>query len=372
MTSHDVDELVRVVCGLGLPGVGTGVIDGPLDDATWISLRSRVTEQRAVGLLAAAVASGSLPVTHDQYATVAEAHATAMAEVLQLEAAALTFIERLADVAIEVRLLKGMATAHLDHADPAVRSFVDVDLLIRTDQFQAAIRACEDAGCRRDLPERRPGFDGRFAKDATLYTPDGLEIDLHRTLAKGPFGLCLDLAWLWSDQSSLELGGRTVPTLSAEGRFLNACYAAVLGDPSPRLVTLRDVAVLMHRPGIDLDAAIRAALASRGGLVLCRAVQLAIAAFSPGVDWPLASWAAGYTPSGWERRALRAYRGYGGTNTTTLLAGAAGLPTSRERAAYLRDLLLPTLEYRRARRQHSRPGEWRTGLRELLGPRGRR
>ena len=38
----------------------------------------------------------------------------------------------------------------------------------------------------RESAEPRPGFDRRFGKGVCLVRPDGVQVDLHRTLAAGP------------------------------------------------------------------------------------------------------------------------------------------------------------------------------------------
>ena len=79
------------------------------------------------------------------------------------------------------------------YADPALRSFGDVDILVGGADFDAAVGALAALGFRRRFVEPRPGFDARFSKGACLERADGLEIDLHRTLAPGPFGMLLGL-----------------------------------------------------------------------------------------------------------------------------------------------------------------------------------
>ena len=70
----------------------------------------------------------------------------------------------------------------VDYADPAVRSFMDLDVLIRAHDIGRAVEALAAAGFRRTLAEPRPGFDRRFDKGMTLIGPARYELDLHRTV----------------------------------------------------------------------------------------------------------------------------------------------------------------------------------------------
>jgi hypothetical protein len=219
-------------------------------------------------------------------------------------------------------------------------------------------------GFQRDLPERRSHFDERFTKEATMKGPRARELDVHRTLTAGAFGLALDLDDLWSHSSNLQLGGVTLTALDPDRRLLNACYAAVLGDPEPRLVQLRDIGLLLTGSQVDQREVRSVARRWHGEAVLAAGIRAAAEALDAG-DWPLVDWARSYQPDGWSRRALNAYRSRGGTNTRVLLSGAAAPMPLALRVAYLRGLIQPSKEYRRARNTAGRPAERLTGLREL-------
>src|SRR5690606_19262159 len=90
------------------------------------------------------------------------------------------------------------------------------------------------AGYRRPLPEQSPGFDRRFGKGATVVSPEQLEVDLHRRLAIGRFGVRLPTDVLFEEPGferpdPLPLAGRTLPALGPPARLLHACYHAALG-----------------------------------------------------------------------------------------------------------------------------------------------
>ena len=92
-----------------------------------------------------------------------------------------------------VRGAKGPAVAHTVYPDPSWRP-VRRPRRARADESTGARAvALFGAGSRpRRIPEPRKGFDERFGKAAVFTTPTGQQIDLHRTLAQGPFGQWID------------------------------------------------------------------------------------------------------------------------------------------------------------------------------------
>ena len=359
------DDVAVAVAATGLPGVDPPLPSGPLNDDDWIDLLEVVNRERIWGLLSGAVSSGRLPATNRQIERATARHRLAMESVLELEAMTVQTFDEFTEAGLDLRLLKGSAVAHLDEIDPSLRCFNDTDLLIRGRDVATAVDLLSRRGYRRDLPERRPGFDRRFGKEVTMSGPNGREIDLHRTLAVGSFGLMIEEKDLWSASEPVLLAGRAVPALDGSRRLLHAAYGAVLGDPVPRLVLLRDIGLLLAGR-IDHEDARRVAERWGGSVVLATAVSLAAARFGA-VEWPLQRWAAEFEPTERDRRRLAAYRSQGGTNTRVLLSGIGAPMGIEARVAYLRALLLPSMSYRRARRRAGRSAEVRTGIRELLG-----
>lgn len=370
MTAHA--DLLRAVAAHGLDTTLVLPAASLRDDA-WPGFIDGVAGARLGGLLADAVSTGGFPVTPTQHEAVAALHESEMRKALHLEATLLQVVALLREEGIETRVLKGLAVAHLDFADPSLRCFGDVDLLVRSSDIDRAVASLRRVG-ERDLPERHHGFDRRFGKDATVtVTVDGelSQVDVHRTLALGPFGLAVRLEDLWGRFEALTVGGVVLRALAAEERFLHACYNALLGDALPRLVALRDVAQIASCRALDLGRITATARRWAGEAVVADAVRLARRTLGLHGDDRLASWAAGVRPTRATRLALRAYSSNGGSNTVTLLSGVLGLRHVGDKLAYLRALMFPRPEYVRARRAAGRASEWRTGLRELHAGRRR-
>ena len=194
MTSPaDAHELVTAVAGYGLPAAGPAgrgghdhvlgpplvrPLDARLPDGVWTALLAHCRSQRVTGFLALAVREGALPTRPDQAKEADTAHREAMSTVLVLERLLLDTADLLTGEGIAVRALKGSSVAHLDYPAPELRSFGDVDLLVRSEQFDDAVAALGRAGHRRRFPQPRPGFDRRFSKGTSFVTDMGTEIDL--------------------------------------------------------------------------------------------------------------------------------------------------------------------------------------------------
>ncbi len=193
-------------------------------------------------------------------------HRQDMEQVLRLERAALDVDQRLADHGIRAVVLKGVALANTVYRDPGIRSFADVDVLVEPGRFTAAIDALVSGGARRELPEVRPGFDERFAKDVPLDA-DGMAVDLHRTLIRGPFGVRIPVGELIAASRPLALGERTLRVLAPSDAYVFAGLTAGAADVPARLLTLRDLLELERAPELRrrCRSAGRAALGGRGG-----------------------------------------------------------------------------------------------------------
>lgn len=337
MTDRDLAALM----GAGLPGVEVRHISS---DASRRVMEAAVDE-RAVSLVASALDAGSLTVDDDEFrAELVAAHEAAMCRCVLLEQALLEVAAVLRRSGVDYRALKGPAVAHLDYPDAAWRTFGDVDLLVRSADYDRAVLALERWGARRRSHEVRAGFDRRFGKGVCLIGPDGVQVDLHRMLAGGPFGLAADNDALFDDPDAVVIGGESIPTLSRELRFFHACLHAVLGDWPSRLVPLRDVAQLRLATSVDVDATIRLAERWRSTIVIAQAIVLASTALHLPSD-PAFEWATRYGGSRFERRSVAAYVGPGRSYARQMAAALPAVRGMGAKAAYVRALLLPDSEY---------------------------
>ena len=320
------------LASLGLPG-GPG--PGPPPSGLR-SLLGPVGHHRLTGVLAAAVADGTVPTGDEDRAAVEAAHEAAMREALLLEDMLLEGVAVLATAGIEPLVLKGSAFAHVVHPDPAQRCFGDIDLLVRSEEIDAAVDALIAAGGRRPAPELAPGFDRRFAKAVTLRWHGGTEMDLHRTLAAGPYGFLVDLTELFAVPAHFRLAGRQLRTLEPDHQLLHAALHLSLGDVDVRLGHVRDLALLCRHPSVDAERVL--AGAGRWGIEAPVADGLRHVGRLGLPATRLEDWAAGFTPGRRDRVRMSAYRRRRGRYRRQALASLPVLGRT-ERVAFLRALL---------------------------------
>lgn len=207
--------------------------------------------------------------------------------------------------------------------------------------------ALERDGSTRPWAERRPGFDRRFAKSVTLTHPQGIELDLHRSLCDGAHGFRIPLDRLFADQESFALGGHGFAALSAPHRLLHAAYHAVLGSPVPRLMSLRDLGGYLTRSDLRVYDVVAEAGRWRGEAVLAVAVHETLDTL--GIDapaWQL--WAEGVRVDAREQAIVDRQRVEGSTPGRAKLDGLVELAPA-ERLAYLFALAVPSAAHLRSR-----------------------
>lgn len=358
------------VAGYSLPGASRAFPREPLDDGSWASVMSAAHTHRVTGLLRAAIDGGALPATEVQARQARAAHRARMVRVLSLERELIALVDMLAESAIEIRLLKGTAVAHLDYSEPALRSFIDLDILVRPAEIDRAVRVLVAAGFVRTLAEPRPGFDRRFDKGTTLVSPAGYELDLHRTFVLGPWGVAVDLDALWDCGQEFTVAGRSIRALSRANRFMHACYHAALGDWPLRLASLRDVAEMLR--GADQDGEVLLRLAADWGVeaVVASAVADARRLLGIATTDKLSFWAERYIPSRREVARLALHTHSDKTFAAQALATLCVIPRFRDKVAYLRALVLPDQQYT-AGRHPSALARFRFGIREVRRGAGR-
>ena len=365
--------VLLAVAAYALPGTTRSLPSGVLDDDTWRTMVGQAVHHRVIGLMRAAERDGALPVSAGQSAELGAAHRDAALHVLALERDIVELAALLDDAGVDVRFLKGPAAARLDYARPGLRTYVDVDVLVREADIDRAVQSLTTAGYRRTLAEPRAGFDARFDKGVTFVGPRGHELDLHRTFVLGPWGRLVDLDALWDDCREFDIAGHRFAALADVHRFVHACYHAALGNWPLRLASLRDVAEMAWTA--DVEAVVRTATSWGVEAVIAAAVSDTWRLL--GIDrtdasaTDLVTWAACYRPTRREEAWLNLHTHGDKTFAAQALATVAVLPGVRAKVAYLRALAFPDSQYV-ADRHGSRMARFRFGVREIRRGRERR
>jgi hypothetical protein len=363
--SRDHFELVRALAGGGSDDVAAApLVAEPLDAEVWAGVVEHVAGERLEGLLVDAIERGSWAVDDGQREAALARHREAMARALVLDRHLLVLVDRLRAASIENRVLKGAAVAHLDYPDPSLRPYRDVDVLVRPGDIERARDLLIASGGERRYAEPRPGFDRRFGKGIALVMPEGHEIDLHRTLALGPFGLRIDLDELWQGAEPFTVGGQTLAALDRPRRFLHACYHTMLGGAEPPLLGLHDVAVTAPATATDVAEAVALATRFEGMAVVAAAMDRTRQVLGCDLPVEVVAAVADHRPSRRAAAWLRASSGSGRSSASLAMAGL-GAVAWRDRPSYLAAVALP----RRAKR--SRLTRWRRGIAVPLARRRR-
>ena len=318
----------------------------PLSNDRWTALCAAAISERVVPALAAAVAEGRLPATEDQAAEAADLLIERMRNCLRIEGRLLWLADRLAGRGVEIRVLKGPASAHLDHERPELRQFGDLDVLVRGRDMPVVFDVLNNDGFRRRFPEPRPGFDQRFTKSVSFVGE--VEIDVHRTIADGPTGHRIPVDDLWRESTPFEVGNVEVRALAHTERFIHACLHTVLAPPPARLSSLSDVGRGLVGGLVEPDNV--AEVSSRWGVsaVVERAVWTAITEFW----WPVAidaTWSATSSVSLMDSVIIESHRRHETSSALRALLSLVTLPSLRDRMEYAVALALPRYSYVEAR-----------------------
>lgn len=93
-------------------------------------------------------------------------------------------VDALDRVAVDVLVAKGPSLVATSYAGPHLRSYVDLDLLVRPGDLKTAVRALEGAGCTV-LDANWPLLRENRVQELRLEGPSGGAIDLHWSLSSG-------------------------------------------------------------------------------------------------------------------------------------------------------------------------------------------
>ena len=169
----------------------------------------------------------------------------------------------------------------------------------------------------------RPILDRVFAKGATLDDPDGYEVDLHRTLTPGSFGLAVPEAELWADREPFALGGVTLHALAPATRLTHTAAHHRLGSPVPMLSTARDLLRQVGLVPVDAGASVAETARADGG-PRRRAPPCAGRGLRPAGRW--LDWSATVEVDDDEQRRLAEHDAAGGAYRAQALGSLRDVP----------------------------------------------
>ena len=273
MTARDVERTVEALAATGLTASADPVeiLDEHADAHV-----AEVDQNRLSGVVVRALAEGTAVASNEVEQKFIALHDEVMAQTMRVEIMAVRVSKLLASAEISHRLLKGAALAHTVYDDPAARSFRAVDVLVPSSEIEDAVQLFTAVGATRARPELRAGYDRRFSKSVTMRL-DGVEVDLHRLLSDGPFGVWQKPDDLFMVPRAIRVASTAIPVLDPTDNLIHACYHAALGQVEPALSNLRDIALLAgstDAPGFDSGRFDQSIDRWRGRAVVARAVRL--------------------------------------------------------------------------------------------------
>ncbi|REK04382.1 MAG: hypothetical protein DWQ36_18295 [Acidobacteria bacterium] len=177
---------------------------------------------------------------------------------------------------------KGPSLSQRLHGEIALRPYSDVDVIVRRDQVDVALRALATIGYLQK-PEGSPRRERHLRQSsykATLArSPAGPFVDLHWEVSLPGLGLTPPFLDMAHRTTAVRLGGRSVQVLSSEDLFL-ALVVHGTKHRWQRLLWIHDIATLQRVAELRWDEL--SAWAERAGMVrMCRlALTLAAELFA--------------------------------------------------------------------------------------------
>ncbi len=176
---------------------------------------------------------------------------------------------RLADLferlGIPAMTFKGPVLAVLAYGDLSMRTFTDIDLLVKPEDASAARELLASAGYAREFPAIRPELSELLPlPEETFRHESGLAVvDLHWGMAPRYYPYAGDIAGMFERSSWVELEGGRVRALGRDDHLLHLFFHATK-DGWQTLGAVRDVGGFIRRAG-ELDWAALLQRASRDG-----------------------------------------------------------------------------------------------------------
>jgi hypothetical protein len=271
-----IDPLLLAIAGAGLPGAAPPARGG------WDHHIEAVITNDLAGLFSASAAAGMIDIDAEMAGRLQRQLDSEAVRAVQLEGELVRLGPWLDHHGAVV--LKGAVLAHAAYADPLLRPFTDLDLLVPGEWIADAISTLASYGYQRARPEPAPGYDARVGKAVVLQHSGGVVIDLHRTLAIADAGEAIDVQAVVSSRRAIAVGAHAIPAPSWEAHLIECTLHAVVGDGLARPLSLRDVAEVAHHPALDPEVA--AALAVRWQVAELVGLGLQAARDGLGVDLP--------------------------------------------------------------------------------------
>ncbi|MFB2880457.1 nucleotidyltransferase family protein [Floridanema aerugineum] len=286
-------------------------------------------------------------------------------------------LQNLADVGVDVIVLKGAALAEKVYGDIAARQMVDLDLLIKPEDLAIVRKVIANLGYQLAGVEMQSGFNEEF-RNEEIHWKHGLvnvNLDLHWKLVSPVYYQRTFLTdWFWETAIPTKISGSPAFILGNEAQIVYLCAHLMLHHGGNSLLWLHDIAEAIAFSPTQIDWDLVISKAQTYNLVLSvQQILLRVAdEWKAEIPGNVRSQLATLKPS-WEE--IRAYSWQNQTMVLRLFDDLAGAKDWLTRLHIAWDTLFPSRAYMQHRYEIPHPlltpfyypYRWLRGFRKVSG-----
>ncbi|HUL35890.1 MAG TPA: nucleotidyltransferase family protein [Candidatus Eisenbacteria bacterium] len=267
----------RFLCACASPlPLPTAKLSSLTEGLNWDALLELAGDHRVLGVVAARCRETGFAEVPDRAREKLQSRMRAQQLFsLSMTAELFRILEQFERAGIESLLVKGPLVSQLAYGDPSVRSYVDLDLIVRHEAILRASQIMSAQGFEADVPEeaiRAEKIPGEY-----LFGRAGTRemVELHTEKTFRYYPRPMRIADLFARQRQVLLDGKPIRTLSLEDEFVLNCIHGAKHFWE-RLMWTADIAAMVTRcPEINWRQTRRAAEDVGAGRMLRVALLLA-------------------------------------------------------------------------------------------------
>lgn len=165
-------------------------------------------------------------------------------------------LSRLRQAGIDCLVVKGPAVAHTLYTNPLLRSFSDLDIVVRERDWAVVHRLLLGEGFEpeRDLPHPPPKLIPQLLPYEFKYwhPEQRLLVEVHYDDLLNAGLASRDIEGFWQRARMIDIGGPSIKVLSPEDQLIHLC-AHVHYHGYTRLIWLSDIALIIRDHAAELD-----------------------------------------------------------------------------------------------------------------------
>lgn len=186
---------------------------------------------------------------------------------------------------VETMLLKGLPIAISYHASHATRPMADLDLMVRSDQVEAARRILGQLGWTAST--KHPAHESPDLHAQDLHNPQGAELDLHWHCLREAPGEAID-AWFWASARPITFQGVQTRQPAATQLLVQTVLHGLRSNLEPSIRWVSDAAALIGQTEDPIDWADIVEIALKHRLA-CR-LSMGLGYLAREFDQPVPGW----------------------------------------------------------------------------------